>query len=74
MAIHNSGQITTTMGLRESRPPLCHGVPGGHRSSAILVRGPDGNMLCPEHAGSIGRGVVGAKSACECADGVPCTC
>lgn len=70
----NAGRITTTMGLRENRAPLCEAISGGHRSSAILVKDANGKMVCPDHAGSMVRGVVTSAPGCKCADGVPCTC
>jgi hypothetical protein len=52
-----SGQVTTTMGMRKSKAPLCVNC-RQRKEGELYTLSPNGQELCPDCAGSMGRGVL----------------
>lgn len=58
----NAGRVTTTMGLREPRPPVCTRC-RERRENVLYTIDPNGQIICGECSGSIGAGVL--KGVCD---------
>lgn len=63
----NAGKVTTTMGLRERRPPLCMSC--GQRNPGIYTINGYGQQVCPDCAGEKHRLVLTDCDPLTCACG-----
>lgn len=66
--VKQGGQVMTTRGLREPRPPLCENC--GERKNSILIKNANGKFVCADCAGKIADGVLRQ----ECDDPDNCAC
>lgn len=66
------GQVMTTMGYREARPPLCMAC--GQRKDGIYTINGNGQVVCPDCAGEKHRIVLTGCDDSSCACGGDCGC
>lgn len=67
----NSGKVTTTMGIREPRAPICE-VCGERKTGQLYTINANGQKTCADCSGRVGEGVL--KGVCDpenCACGQP---
>lgn len=66
----NAGRITTTMGMREPRPPVCNSCRKRKEGQLYTVNA-NGQVVCADCSGSFGEGVLRGvcdPETCDCGE------
>lgn len=64
----NTGQVTTSMGLREPRPQVCTKC-RERKQGQLYTIDPNGGVVCGDCSGSMGEGILRGvcdEAACAC--------
>lgn len=69
----NAGKVTTTMGLRDRRPPLCMKC-GERRPGQLYSVNANGQEVCADCAGDREQAVLAPAACAECDPDEGCSC